>query len=73
MLNIVSLFIGAVGLLLAFPALLPFLGWMNWLLLPIPVIGLALGVVSSRTSGRNLNILVLVIMIVRLSIGGGLL
>lgn len=71
MLNIVSLLFGAVGLLLAIPALLPLFGWMNWLLLPIPAIGLALGVVSSRTSGRNLNILVLVIMIVRLSLGGG--
>lgn len=72
MLNIVSLFIGAIGLLFAIPALLPFFGALNWLLLPIPVIGLALGALSRRTSGRNLNIVVLLVMVLRLMLGGGL-
>jgi len=72
MLNIASLFLGVVGLLLAIPALIPFLGALNWLLLPIPAIGLALGALSSRTAGRNLNIVVLVVMVLRLMLGGGL-
>ena len=72
MLNIASLFIGAVGLVLAVLALFPFLGWANWFLLPIPVVGLALGALSNRTSGRNFNILVLVVMVLRLMLGGGI-
>jgi hypothetical protein len=72
MLNITSIVIGVVGLLLAILALFPFLGWANWFLLPIPVIGLVVGVLSKETTGRNLNIVVLVIMIGRLMLGGGI-
>ena len=73
MLNILSLFIAAVSLLLAIPAFLPFLGILNWFILPLPIIGLGLGVLSRRTSGRNLNIVALLIIILRLSLGGGIL
>jgi hypothetical protein len=72
MLNVVSLVIGVIGLVLAVLALFPLLGWANWFLLPIPVIGLALGAMSSATSGRNLNIVVLIVMIGRLMLGGGI-
>jgi hypothetical protein len=72
MLNVTSLVIGVVGLILAILALFPLLGWANWFLLPIPVIGLALGVLSKSTAGRNLNIVVLIIMIGRLMLGGGI-
>ena len=72
MLNLFSLLIGAVALLLALPAFVPFLGWLNWLVIPVAVVGLALGVLSSGNAGRNLNILVIVIGIGRLMLGGGL-
>ncbi|ENY80761.1 MULTISPECIES: hypothetical protein [Sphingopyxis] len=73
MLNIASIFIGLVALILAIPAFIPFLGWANWVIIPIAVVGLALGAMSSRTSGRNLNIVVIVVGVVRLMLGGGLL
>jgi ABC-type transport system involved in cytochrome c biogenesis permease subunit len=73
MLNIASIFIGLVALILAIPAFIPFLGWANWIIIPIAVVGLALGAMSSRTSGRNLNIVVIVVGVVRLMLGGGLL
>jgi uncharacterized membrane protein YjjP (DUF1212 family) len=73
MLNILSLIIGAVALLLAIPAFIPLLGWANWLVLPIAFVGLALGILSRRTSGRNLNLLVIVVAAVRLMLGGGVL
>ena len=73
MLNIASIFIGLVALILAIPAFIPFLGWANWIIIPIAVVGLALGAMSSRTSGRSLNIVVIVVGVVRLMLGGGLL
>ena len=73
MLNIASIFIGLVALILAIPAFIPFLGWANWVIIPIAVVGLALGAMWSRTSGRNLNIVVIVVGVVRLMLGGGLL
>jgi hypothetical protein len=72
MLNITSLVIGVIGLILAIIALFPLLGWANWLLLPIPVIGLVLGVLSKENAGRNLNIVVLIVMVGRLMLGGGI-
>lgn len=72
-LNIVSLVIGAFALLLAIPAFLPLLGWANWIIVPIAIVGLALGALSGRTSGRNLNIVVIIVGILRLSLGGGIL
>ncbi len=71
MLNIVSIFIGLIALILAIPAFIPLLGWANWLVIPIAVVGLALGAMSSSNAGRNLNIVVIVVGVVRLMIGGG--
>ncbi len=72
MLNIASIIIGVIALLLAIPAFIPFLGWANWLVVPIAAIGLALGAMSKHTAGRNLNIVVIVIGVGRLVLGGGL-
>ncbi|HEU0043787.1 hypothetical protein [Sphingomonas sp.] len=71
MLNIFSLLIGLVTLALGLVAFIPFLGWLNWLVLPIGVVGLALGAMSSSNSGRNLNLVLLVVFGLRLMIGGG--
>lgn len=73
MLNIASLIIGVVALLLAVVAFLPFLGWANWLIVPLAMIGAGLGAASRSTSGRNLNLLVIAIGVGRLMLGGGLL
>jgi hypothetical protein len=72
MLNIVSIIIGVVALLLAIPAMIPLLGIINWLVIPVAVLGAGIGMLSSGTAGRNLNLVVLVISVIRLSLGGGL-
>jgi hypothetical protein len=73
MLNIVSLVIGLVALVLATIAFFPLLGWANWLIIPLAVIGAAIGMASSSNAGRNLNLFVIVVGIVRLMLGGGIL
>ncbi|MBB5708275.1 hypothetical protein [Sphingopyxis panaciterrulae] len=72
MLNIASILIGIIALILAIPAFIPFLGWANWLVIPIAVVGLALGAMSDRNAGRNLNIVVIVVGVLRLMLGGGI-
>jgi len=72
MLNLLSLAIGAVAIVPVLIALLPFVGWANWFILPLPAIGLILGTLSRGTAGRNLNLVVLCVAIVRLMLGGGL-
>jgi hypothetical protein len=72
MFTLVSLIIGFVALVLAVVAFIPLLGWANWLIIPLAIIGAAIGMISRGTAGRNLNLLVIVIGVVRLMIGGGL-
>ena len=71
MLNILSLLIGAVALIFAIPAFIPLLGWVNWLVVPVALVGLGLGLLSGRTSGRNLNLFVIAVGVLRLFLGGG--
>jgi hypothetical protein len=73
MLNLVSLVIGLVSLLLAVVAFIPLLGWANWFIIPLAVIGTAIGMASRGSAGRNLNIFVIIVGVVRLMLGGGLL
>ena len=73
MFNLVSLIIGLVALVFAIIAFLPLLGWANWLIIPLAVIGAVIGMISRGTAGRNLNLFVIVIGIVRLMLGGGIL
>ena len=72
MLNILSILTGLGALLMLVPAFLPFLGWANWIIIPIAVVGLALGAMSESNVGRNLNIVVIVIGVLRLMLGGGI-
>jgi uncharacterized membrane protein YjjP (DUF1212 family) len=72
MFNLASLIIGFVALICALVAFLPLLGWLNWLIIPLAIIGAAVGLISRGTAGRNLNLLVIAVGIVRLIIGGGI-
>jgi hypothetical protein len=72
MLNILSVLIGLFALLFAFPGLVPLLGWMNWIALPIAILGVIIGVLSSRNTGRNLNIVVILLALIRGSMFGGI-
>jgi hypothetical protein len=69
--NVLSLIIGFVALILAVIAFIPLLGWANWLIIPLAVIGAGLGMMSRGTAGRNLNLFVIVVGVFRLILGGG--
>jgi len=71
--NLISLVLGLIALVLVVIAFIPLLGWANWFIIPIAIIGVALGAMSDRTSGRNLNIVVIVAGVLRLMLGGGIL
>ena len=73
MFNLVSLIIGVVALVCALIAFIPLLGWANWLIVPLAIIGAVIGMISRSTAGRNLNLFVIVIGVVRLMLGGGIL
>jgi hypothetical protein len=71
MLNALAYLVGLVSLVIVIPAQIPFLGWANWFALPLIVVGIVLGALSSKDGGRNFCLVVLLIAGVRLMIGGG--
>lgn len=72
MLNIVSILIGLVTLALGLVAFLPLLGWLNWFVIPVGIVGAAIGALSSSNGGRNLNFVLIIIFALRLMLGGGI-
>ncbi len=70
--NLISIVIGLVALFWGVLAFTPFLGWMYWFVIPIALLGLGFGTLSSRDGGRNLNLLVVLVGVARLAIGHGI-
>ncbi len=80
--GLISLIWGIVAMVLMVFALIPLLGWANWMLIPFAAVGAiiaAVGVMMSE-AGRNgrakaglvLNGIVILVGIFRLSLGGGI-
>ncbi|MXO66876.1 hypothetical protein [Altericroceibacterium endophyticum] len=72
MLNLFSILVGIVALLLAIPSSIPLLGWGNWFVLPIAIVGIGIGALSSNNGGRNFCLIVFVVAVIRLALGGGI-
>ena len=72
MLNILAYLTGLISLIIVIPSQIPLLGWGNWFALPLIVVGVVLGALSSSNGGRNFCLVVLLIAAVRLTLGGGL-
>lgn len=79
--GLISLLWGIAALLWMIVAFIPLLGWGNWLLIPFAALGAiiaTLGLLFTHVSKRGrakagllLNALVIVVGVIRLSIGGG--
>lgn len=72
MLNLLSIFVGIVALLLAIPSTIPLLGWGNWFVLPIALVGAGIGALSRTNGGRNFCLIVFALACVRLMLSGGI-
>ena len=72
MLNILSILAGIVALVIVIPSTIPLLGWGNWFALPIVVVGIGLGALSSSNGGRTFCLIVFAIAVIRLMLGGGI-
>ncbi|GGJ48843.1 hypothetical protein GCM10008938_38590 [Deinococcus roseus] len=73
MMNLLSIVFGIVAAIGLLVGLIPLLGWVNWFItLPLGIIGLILGTISSSATGRNLNIVILILAALRLFLGGGI-
>jgi hypothetical protein len=73
MFNLVSLIIGVVALICALVAFIPLLGIGEWLVLLLAMFGAGIGMISRSSAGRNLNLFVILIAVLRLILGHGIL
>lgn len=69
--SVVASIIGILALILMIPTVIPFLGWANWLIVPIALLGALVGSFSSRNTGRNFCLIVAAIGVFRLIVGNG--
>ena len=79
--GLISLLWGIVAMLWMIVALIPLLGWGNWFLIPFAAVGAiiaAIGILFTRPENRGraktglvLNGIVIVVGILRLSLGAG--
>ena len=79
--GLISLLWGMFAMLWMVIALIPLLGWGNWFLIPFAAVGAiiaAIGIAVTRSENRGrakaglvLNGIVIIVGIVRLSLGGG--
>lgn len=72
MLNVLSILTGLLSLVIVIPSQIPLLGWGNWLALPLVVVGIVLGALSSKNAGRNFCLVIFAVAVIRLMLGGGI-
>jgi hypothetical protein len=72
MLNLLSTLIGVLAVLSTIIAFVPIFGWVYWVIVPLALFGAVLGLLSEKTTGRNLNLVVVLIGIFTLFLGSGL-
>jgi len=71
--NVFSVIIGLVALAIGIVGFIPLLGWLNWFVIPLAVLGLVAGLLSPASSGSTINLVVIVMGVFRLILGGGIL
>ena len=80
--GMISLLWGIVALVWMVLAFIPLLGWGNWFLIPFAAVGALLGAIGllfthpqrrgRARAGLLLNVVVIVVGVLRLSLGGGI-
>jgi hypothetical protein len=70
--NVISIIIGICCFVPMSVGIIPFLGWLQWLVVGGSVLGVIFGALSREKSGLYINLVVLAVAIVRLLMGGGI-
>lgn len=70
--NAVSKIIGTIAFIVMLVGLIPLFGMLNWIVIPLALLGLFFGIFSKNTGGLMLNGIVLIVSALRLMVGGGI-
>ena len=78
--QILGLGFGIFSVIGMFVAFLPFLGWMNWGVIPFAIAGLVISIIGTATARGSIKIgiagialccIAIIVGIIRLNLGGG--
>ena len=70
--NVLSKIIGTVAFIGMLIGLVPLFGIVNWVVIPLALVGLFIGIFSKNNGGLILNGIVLIVSAMRLIVGGGI-
>ncbi len=64
---------GIIAILGMLIGLIPFLGWLNWVTIPLAIIGLLISIAGKSNGSITICVVAIIFGILRLILGGGLL
>ena len=64
---------GILSLITMVIGLIPFFGWLNWIGIPLAILGLILSIVGKSNGGMVICAVAVIVELLRLFIGGGIL
>lgn len=67
-----GLLLGFLSLFFMFLAMIPFLGWFNWLNIPLAVVALLFSLIGGSRTGVTISVVVILLGIFRLQMGWGI-
>jgi hypothetical protein len=71
MFQFLSILCGIAAAIVMVPGIIPLLGWLQWLVLVLVVIGSFFGSFCEKKIGLTINLVVGVVAVLRLFLGGG--
>ena len=63
---------GILALIVMVIGLIPFFGWLNWVGIPLAILGLILSVIGKSNGGMVICAVAIVVGLLRLFMGGGI-
>ena len=63
---------GILALIVMIIGLIPFFGWLNWVGIPLAILGLILSVIGKSNGGMVICAVAIVVGLLRLFMGGGI-
>lgn len=64
--------LGIISLFLMVLSLIPFLGWLNWINIPIAILGLVFSILGKSSGGIIICVVAILFGMLRLILGGGI-
>ncbi len=63
---------GILSLIIMIIGLIPLFGWLNWVGIPLAILGLVLSIIGKSSGGKTICAVAIIVGLLRLIMGGGI-